>query len=673
MPAAYSALARLPPELKTKMKGENKMSPDFRLARWALFALAMSAGTAACSGDPGDADGGGGADGSGGSEEDGSGGSEEDGTGGAADGTGGTSDGTGGTSDGAGGNADGGMGGQGGEGSGGEGSGGEGTGGEGTGGSGPIFVQEKAFLLDNAINPYGTLIASDGKIYISGTTDTGGVDLGDTQVSDNLRLAVWRLNADGSLDGTWGTAGKLTADTIINPGTSYDIVQLRDGNFVVHFSGGPAGVSLVSLSSAGVFGTPSTVTFGWTTEERTEVADLCVAAAEAEEAVTDATDGGVCDDEDVTYDEVACDVLLDAAEATALECTTVWPAATAPAFAQRPTTLAQENSWGMALDSSGAEDKLVVAASSSAAKVATGTQRTDTDRYITRVLASDFSFDTTFNGGSVFTVNVSNLNLNDNTRRVIVEADGSILGSGYTNINDAFVGLGYGNHIALVRLLPNGTADPDFGFTSVPNTDFNPGQTLYLPFLGTGAMAEAYAAARTSTGAYVTTGYGTSNFNEPSISVDLVATAYNPGVNQDGLDPTFGGNTAGVVGGFAVQSEGDPNAGVSGTNPFMDRGRSVVALPDDRTVHGGVYDDLAAFFVLTPDGQLDETVGNGTGRIQYAFPFAFFGLTKSSDGSRVVGSSQSKARVNATTNTSGATVLGSYAKSLVAIIDIETM
>ena len=55
------------------------MSPDLKLARWALLAMALSAGTAACSGEPGDADGGGGEDGSGGGSEDGTGGTSEDG------------------------------------------------------------------------------------------------------------------------------------------------------------------------------------------------------------------------------------------------------------------------------------------------------------------------------------------------------------------------------------------------------------------------------------------------------------------------------------------------------------------------------------------------------------------------------------------------------------------
>jgi uncharacterized delta-60 repeat protein len=664
-----------------RLKGKVSMTLRQSRARWAFLALALSAGTAACSGTPADDDdGGGGEDGSGGGSEDGSGGESEDGSGGVE--TGGTGGSSGGSEN-LGGGGLGGLGGAGGSETGGSeagGSGGSETGGTGggeTGGTGggdnpPIFVQEKAFLLDNAINPYGTLIASDGKIYISGTTDTGVLTV--NQDVANLRLAVWRLNADGSLDATWGTNGKLTS-TIVNPGTSYSIAELADGSFVVHYSGGIAGVSLVGLSAAGVFGTPTSLVFGWSEAHRTEVDTLCVpaaATAEADAHEAAALTGGVC--HAATLDQTACNALNAASLATpeAVACLAVWPAATSPLFAQRPTTPAQETSWGFALDSSGAQEKIVLAVSSSAKKVTTGTQRTDTDRYITRVLASDFSFDTTFNGGSQFTLDVSNLGLNDNSRRVIVEEDGAIVTAGYTNIGAAFPGPTPaetpGNTIALIRLLPNGTADPDFGFTTVDGADFNPGQTLHMPFLGASAGAEAYGVTQLSTGTYVTTGYGTSNFDVPSISVDLVTTAYSPEVDQDGLDPQWGGNLAGVVGGFAVQSETDPNAGVSGTNPYMDRGRNVVALLDDRTVHGGVYDDLAAFYVLTPDGALDETVGNGTGRIQYAFPFAFFGLTATEEGDRIVGATQSKARVNA-----AGTNPGSYAKSLVAIVDLQDL
>jgi len=536
------------------------------------------------------------------------------------------------------------------------------------------FTQKRAFLLDNAINPYGVLVASDDKIYVSGTTDLGTLDLGDVQDSANLRLAVWRLDADGKLDPTWSEDGKAVADAIINPGTSYSVVELADGSFVVQYAG-TTGVSLVSLSAEGVFGTPKVVEFGWTADDRAELNDLCVGAAETAQDVVDASvTDGICDVVGQAPDAEACEEVNAIATEAATECTTAWPLATAPAFAQRPGV---ESGWGVVLDTSGAEEKIVVTASGPAARVASGVQRTDNDRYITRVSTTDFSIDPGFNAGSVFSLDVSNLALRDEARRAIVEADGSIVSSGYTSIGSKFPEKG--NHIALIRLLPDGTADENFGYTTVaipaPNTTPdptpNPGQTLHMPFQGIGAMAEAYSVTAISTGAYVTSGYGVSNFNTPSLSVDLVATAYNPTKDQDGLDPDFGGNTAGVVGAFAVQSEMDPNAGISSTNPYMDRGRHVVSLPDDRTVHAGVYDDTAAFYVITPEGALDTTVGHGTGRIQYgAFPYGFFGLTVSDDGDRFVGTSQSKPRVLATTNSQG-TVPGKYPQSLIAIVDIE--
>lgn len=538
------------------------------------------------------------------------------------------------------------------------------------------FTQKRAFLLDNAINPYGVLVASDDKIYVSGTTDLGGVGLGEVQENASLRLAVWRLDAEGKLDPSWGTSGKAVADAIVNPGTSYSIVELTDGSFVVQYSGA-AGVSLVSLSAAGVFGSPSLLEFGWTADDRAELNDLCGEAADTAQDVADASaPDGICDVGGAAPDAVACAGLQTVATAAAAECTLVWPLATAPAFAERPGT---ESSWGVSLDTSGEQEMLVVTASGAPPRVESGVQRTDNDRYITRVTATDFTIDPAFNSGSVLSMDISNLNLSDGSRRAIVEADGSIVSSGYTNISSKFTGLG--NHIALIRLLPDGTADPNFGYTSVPlpalpattpDPTPNLGQTLHMPFHGTGAMAEAYGVTALSTGAYVTTGYGNSNFHTTSISVDLVATAYNPAKDQDGLDPAFGGNSSGVVGGFAVQSEVDPNAGISGTNPYMDRGRHVVALPDDRTVHGGVYDDTAAFYVITPEGALDTTV-NGTGRIQYSgFPYGFFGLTVSTAGDRLVGSTQSKPRVLATTNNQNVVVPGKYAQSLIAIVDIAT-
>ena len=125
-------------------------------------------------------------------------------------------------------------------------------------------------------------------------------------------------------------------------------------------------------------------------------------------------------------------------------------------------------------------------------------QRYDNDRYVARVLASDGSPDPAFNGdGSAFTFNTLST-FADNARRGIVEDDGSIVSAGYTNFGD-----GFRNHVVLLRLLPDGTADPAFGF-GIPA----PGATRFNPFVEDGGMAECYAVARQSTGRYVTTGYG---------------------------------------------------------------------------------------------------------------------------------------------------------------------
>lgn len=489
----------------------------------------------------------------------------------------------------------------------------------------PAVISQTAKLLDNAINPYGALFASDGKLYISGTTDTSAATA--AQASENLRLAVWRLNADGSLDTEWGTDGKVIAADIVNPGTSYDIVELADGSFVVHYSGN-AGVFLVKLSAAGVFGTPVKIEVGWTQADR-EALQALVDDAHAECELNDSSE----------------ECLTARAAVTA-----AWPAAGTD-LSGRP---GQASSWGIALDKSGSAEKIVVFLAGPAAKVSTGTQRTDSDRYITRVLASDLSVDPAFNGGAAFTLDVNGAGLSNNARRGLVLADGSIVSTGYTSYT---VG---GNHVELIKLLPNGTPDTSFGFSeSAPGSNFAviEGLAFFNPFQA--GQAEAYSAVSNSTGALVTTGYGVSNFDTTTAENDLVSFA----VLGDGLDLNFGGNASDALfGSAAVQSEGDPNAGF-GVRPYRENGRDIVVLGDDRTIHVGCYDDAAAIFVLTADGKLDASVGNGTGRLQYSYPSPFFKAAISADGTRIAATATSRAKV--TTGT------GSYAKAFLALVNVE--
>jgi len=307
---------------------------------------------------------------------------------------------------------------------------------------------------------------------------------------------------------------------------------------------------------------------------------------------------------------------------------TGWIPAAPPSYA---------TSYGFAVDkSNAASPKIVVFASGAPAKgrlgkaggTQDGVQRSDNDRWIARVSADTLAADATFNGGKAYSVDGDNQELTDNARRGIVLADGSIIASGYT----PFVG---GNAIVLVRLLANGTADPAFGFgTTAPGV---PGQIRYNPYTTiTGGFAEAYDVVRQSSGRLVSGGYGTSNFEVPSVGTDILSY----GFKADGVDPTYG-----KLGAFVLQSEKDKSAGL-GASPFADRARTINILPDDRIVLGGSYDDYAALVIVDKNGKADPSAGvNGV--IEYAFPSTFSKIAVSPDGTRIAASAQS---INQTTD-----------------------
>lgn len=425
--------------------------------------------------------------------------------------------------------------------------------------AGPAF----AAIVPNATIRLPNAINPYGLVYASdGALYASGATMDVTR-----KLAVWRFK-DGALDATFGTGGVVTVDL---PGdeSSFDLVEVSPGSFVVHATVSGK-VFLVKLTKDAnnvfSFGAPVYVKFG--------------------------------------YDE-----------------NEAWPVGTP----NMPAGLPSYTSWGIGLDKSNAQSpKIVVFAHGAPAKAASvGSQRVDTDRWITRVSADTLAFDTTFNGGAPFTRDSDGKGIADNARRGTVLADGSIVSGGYTNF-----GAGLGNHVVLVRLQPDGTVDTGFGFgTTAPGT---PGETKFNPYVGVNGSAEAYGVVRQSTGSYVTTGYGNSNATTASKGVDLVAF----GVKIDGVDTSFGG-----LGAFAVQSETDKSAGL-GAVPFTDRGRDLAVLPDDRTVHVGVYDDFASVFVLDPKGKLDPAFGSN-GVLEYSYPAGLFKVAVSPDGKHVAASAQS--------------------------------
>jgi hypothetical protein len=261
--------------------------------------------------------------------------------------------------------------------------------------------------------------------------------------------------------------------------------------------------------------------------------------------------------------------------------------------------------------------------------LSSGAQRTDNDRYVTRLLASTGAIDPGFNAGKPFTYNTGGTN-GDNGRRGQVEADGSILAAGYTNFAPG------GNHIVAIKLKADGTRDAAFG----PYGN-NRGIFHSNPVINDGGVAECYNIVRQSSGRLITTGYGSATATdvlssygyESTKAPDLVSFAYSP----DGktLDLEWGN-----FGMFIAQSE------AMNVTRFEERGRDMLVLPDDRLVYAGNFATDPAIYVAQPDGAFDPendignlfrytpltTTTNNNGGVSTSH---FFGIALSADGKHI--------------------------------------
>lgn len=399
----------------------------------------------------------------------------------------------------------------------------------------------------------GLAFNADGsKFFASGFVDD--------PVTSDRQVVVARFNADGSVDTTFGTDGYVKHNIVVR--TLDDTVD----PVVVTNAGDEQSLSLVVLANGDLLVQANV------TAESGVGADVVLLKLNAQgERVADFGTNGVLR---VDFGWTPADDVF-------------WPTEGAGPV---------DNSWDIKLDTSSTTEKVVVFGHGPAPRVTEGTQAVDNDRYILRLLASDGSPDPEFtpyrlNTGGTFS---------DGGRRGHVNADGSILSAGYTNY-----GSGLGNHIVAIRLLPNGSPDPQFGFgIGVP------GVVRTNPFIDDGGIAECYAFAQQSNGRYVTTGYGaataantTSRFGWLTTEgVDLVSF----GFTATGLDLTFG-----TQGTLAIQSEQLP-----GLTSTEDRGRDLVVLSDDRVVHAGRFGDNPAVFIRLPNGNPD--LGSGLdGRFTY--------------------------------------------------------
>lgn len=531
--------------------------------------------------------------------------------------------------------------------------GGLGGGGAG-GGAGEAITEVSAKIFKSASDLRGLTFSKDGtKIYASG-------HIGSTTTTDR-ELVVARFSADGEPDATFGTNGFVRLN-LVERQTVFQAPPVSDGGAgggdngsagsagdtglggatgsAGNGSGGAGGAGGAGgFGGEGGSGGATEVVTNDGNEQSLGIVELANGQLIVQANVRDSSGKG----QDVVLVKLDEDgELVTTFGAGGLKRIDFgWTPADTWTGATGPT----DDSWGIALDSSGAAEKIVVfghgpaKAGSLTGTAPNQTQRTDNDRYVARVLASTGALDPSFNGGAVYTLNTGGT-FSDGARRGIVLADGSIISSGYTNYGD-----GLGNHIVLIKLKPNGTPDAEFGFGIAL-----PGVARTNPFLDDGGVAECYGVAEQSDGRLVTTGYGRATAAmgmskygfATTESVDLVSA----GIRNRGLDPAFG-----VLGALAIQSEGTPN--VSDTE---DRGRDLVTLQDDRVVFVGRFGPNPAIMVTTPDGELDPTFGEG-GILAYdAFPIVPPATTTGTHFYRVALSPDGK-RIAATTNNDAAGAL----------------
>jgi uncharacterized delta-60 repeat protein len=461
------------------------------------------------------------------------------------------------------------------------------------------ITQVSDHVITQANDLRGLVFAKDGKLYASGHTDA---DMA------NRKLVLARFLANGDLDTSFDGDGVVVYDVAPGDEQSLGLVELANGDLIVqaNVSDGKGGAAITD-TAGGADGVRANGTNVW-----------LLRFDSSGQIVSGFGNGGKVL---VTYGWTDGD---DAA----------WPApkydsSLAENMRYSTSGYPSDQAWGVVLDKSGGEEKLVVAGFGPAKK-ASADQRYDNDRYVARLLASTGAPDPAWNGGNAFTVNTLGA-FSDGGRRAIVEKDGSVVSAGYTNF-----GAGLGNYVVLLRIKPDGTADSSFGFGIAL-----PGATRFNPFVDDGGVAECYSVGRQSNGRYITTGYGRatgvgikSRYGYvTSDNVDLVSFAVKP--DGTGLDTKYG-----KEGTLAVQSE---ELGLGGTE---DRGRDLLVLSDDRVVHAGRLGTSPAVFITTPDGALDKSVSDD-GVFTYTpftdMPSHFFRVVASADGKRIAAATSAHA------------------------------
>ncbi|HMJ11744.1 MAG TPA: hypothetical protein VK524_10050, partial [Polyangiaceae bacterium] len=283
--------------------------------------------------------------------------------------------------------------------------------------------------------------------------------------------------------------------------------------------------------------------------------------------------------------------------------------------------------WGLDIDAQGrllvftagrTRRTTPVVGDAGAGDAGAGARLTDSDRYVIR-LTEDGAYDTGFGPGhdGIFSVDLpssgtNTLGLNDSQRHGFVlrssNCDGADAGAGCPIISAGYTNVGGRNQVALIKLNGDGTADTSFSGDGI------------FRFGPPSGMAEAYGVAMQQNGSFVTIGYGQVDLETPGGNLDMVSFRVTPaGV----LDTSWG--AGGLVAYDVAEAE--------------DRGRYVLALPDDRILLIGAgtatpSDKDAMLVLLSKDGQPASYFGpDGRQLYSYGAPNEeFYGAALSPDG-----------------------------------------
>ncbi|MEQ8799535.1 MAG: hypothetical protein RJQ08_00825 [Salinisphaeraceae bacterium] len=435
----------------------------------------------------------------------------------------------------------------------------------------------------NGIN--GIVHADDGSVYAIGVSDQA-----------DQRTVILGYNADGSVNTDFGTDGVLSlnvraasqdAETASSGDEQgFGIVEMADGDLVIVVNAADAnGDATVDPPVA-------------------EGRSVYLFRLDVENSFAVETEFG---------DDGAVAGLLAGAQEV------VFATANADNGNYLSTTgfLPRDAATDLVLDTSGDSERLVILGAGSAPVEA---DAPDQDRYVARVTAANGMADMSFNSGEAhhFTTTRGE-NSGDNVRRGFVEDDGSIMSAGYTNFGGSL-----GNHIILIKLNEDGSQESGFGNFIFPADGpagiAEPGIAVFNPFVDSAGFAEAYAAVRQPiSGNYITTGYGAANSGPDSIPDDSPLSGYAPTEEQDVVTFRLSGGTEidagygrpGAAGTQAIQSEDDSVFAGDVEADLLrpeERGRDMVVLPDDRSIHVGYFGGVPALYVFTADGQLDTSV-----------------------------------------------------------------